>query len=76
MSGSGPNIGTDQPSLGSASLPGSLGTILIAQGQTPTKGSGNRRGWSNDCSKPGNGTLRLELVRVYVCACVHVCVKG
>lgn len=46
MSGSGPNTRMDQPSLSSASLPGSLGTILRAQGQTTKKGNGRGRGWS------------------------------
>lgn len=64
MSGSGPNVGMDQPSLGSASLPCPLGTIR-AQGQAPMKGSGSRRGWSNDSSTPGNRALSLDLVHAH-----------
>ena len=50
MSSSGPNIGMDQPSVDSASLPSSLG----AQGQTPKRGNG--RGGAGQMTALSQGT--------------------
>lgn len=71
MSGSGPNTRLDQPSLSSASasLPGSLETILRAQGQTPKKGNGKGRGLvKGQLQSREQGTeIRPACVPVYVC---------